>query len=235
MYVPFSLEMSPQHVMALAHGGAVRIYPKHHNRGHKLQVTKGQHTRMMNSTKSGRPIVFRMSLPHFKHNVKHGSGIFSDVWDKIKSGARTVYEVARPVIEPIAREGINRVVDAGKKRIGRVADTYITRAENAINGDGLYNNPVYNTGRYRNRSKKVLVEGDGLYNNPVYDTGRYRARGDGFFDDVWGGIKSVANTVAPVVLPIASSIITKRLGGKLRKKRVKKDKGGSPFPIGSRP
>ena len=45
--------------------------------------------------------------------------------------------------------------------------------------------------------------------------------GKGFFSDLWNGVTSVAEKVAPIALPIATSVITKRLGGKVaRKKKV---------------
>lgn len=45
--------------------------------------------------------------------------------------------------------------------------------------------------------------------------------GKGFFSDLVGGLKSIGEAVAPIAIPIATSVITKRLGGKVaRKKKV---------------
>lgn len=47
---------------------------------------------------------------------------------------------------------------------------------------------------------------------------RRRVMGKGFFGDLWSGIKSVASSVAPTVLPLLANVAAKRLGG--RKRRV---------------
>lgn len=51
-----------------------------------------------------------------------------------------------------------------------------------------------------------------------------RVVGKGFFGDLWSGVKSVASSVAPTLLPIATNLLAKRLGG--RKRRVRKTRMG---------
>jgi hypothetical protein len=251
MYVPFQLAIQPHHVMAWAHGGAIKIHPKQQGHGHMVHITKSQHKRLMKSRVSGRPINIKMSPAHFKHNVRHGGGFFGDVWNKIKQGAKAAYNAVAPHVKPLLQKGIETLGNAAKERLQKEAEKIVDRGQKYIRGNGtkkrkggqvmLYNNPVYDTGAYRIRKG---AGGSQLYNNDVYNTGSYRQdamEGGNIFDDIWSGVKTVAKVATPFadfipgVGPIAKAAIRAVGGSGAKKKRKHKRKAAGLFPNGSHP
>ena len=127
-----------------------------------------------------------------------------------------------------------------------------------IESNPLYNNDVYNTGRYRVRGKKLVnvpevSGGQALYNDNVYNTGRYRQRGrpavateavsnvegagrkrrckkGGAFD--FGILKDLAKQVVPKLLDLGTSAIKSKVSGLGRRKRKARKSGASFLPIG---
>ncbi len=131
VYTAVKLNLSPAELNAVANGRTVKLYPAHHGKGHTVYVLKSQIDRMRKSHVSGRSIQFKMSPSHVRYNVKHGGGIWDDIWSGINKVS------ANPIVQNFAQRGIGKLLG------GKVCKT--ARRGGKVQ---MYNDPVFNTGAY---------------------------------------------------------------------------------------
>ena len=212
--VPVHLTMAQLRKIQRAHAG---------NRGVDVQFSSGQQ-RMM-----------------------HGKGFFGDLWKGVKNVGRRAVEIARPFVTDVGRRAIehavpratnfasnlleNRILPALSARADLAAQRLGDRVESGVNrGLDLVNQGVSRVGLgMAGRGRGRIVKRRG---GAPFSTGR-GMRGDGFFDDVWSGIKSVGRTA----LPIATNLVVNRALAPLKAMtggRGGRRRGGAPFATGRR-
>ena len=175
----------------------------------------------------------------------HGKGFFGDLWKNIKNVGRRAYEVVKPVVTehilPAVRSHVipratnyatnlfeNRIAPALEARADQAASRLANHIESGVNrGLNAIDQGVSSVGLGLGRRGRIAKRGR---------RGR-GMKGEGFFDDIWSSVKSVASHA----VPIATNLVVNRALGPLkgivggrggRQRRM--TRGGAPFATGHR-
>lgn len=179
-YVKRQVTLSKAQVEKLAKGKKVRLTNAALKGGnHTVFITHQQDRKIQTRLKKGVGMDIAFDSSQFKHNAQHGSGFF----DSFKAAAKGA-------LKDLAKEGLKIAVDKG-------GDFLKNKATEMIESK-LGNQPAAAGSGVKRRSYLTKKQMDMI-----------RAQhGEGFFDDVLGGLKSVAK----VALPIAGNMLLARGG-----------------------
>jgi len=206
-YHPHGLTLSRTQIANMARGRRVRL--AHHQMvgPHRVYLRKDQLAKMTTRHNKGSGYIIQMDPDQLAYHAKHGGSIF----DTLKNWGRKALSAAQQFISPVA----SQLADSGMHFLqGEVVPRLQRKAVSM--GDQLLSHGIDMVDRGLNR----LGAGVKRRRRVPASASRYRHQhGEGFFDDVFSGLKSVANTVLPIVTPIAGQLIGKRLGLGLRRKR----------------
>ena len=126
--LPLGVEIDGGKVRRMMLGSAVRI--SHHHLGtagtkaHTMWVTHEQHRGAGVAMHRGKHLTMRMSPQQVAYNVKYGSGIFSNIYNKIKAAVPAVYSAAKNFVNnhPVGQALKTAAVGAAKNYAGQALD-----------------------------------------------------------------------------------------------------------------
>lgn len=111
--------LSQHQLMKLAKGGAIVMKPEHMAGGeHDLWLTSSQHTKMS----KGKGMRLHMSQAQIKHHLKHGSGVWSWIKDKVKAGAKAAWAIGRKHLGEAVKAHAPNIADAATSLVGTAAN-----------------------------------------------------------------------------------------------------------------
>lgn len=139
--LPLGVDIDGGKVRRLIHGGTVRIHPNALGGGvHKLYVTKAQYKGAGVAVHRGKHLTLRMSPDQVAYNVKHGSGIFGNIWNGIKNAVSankgTLINAAKSVASNLVPKALNAAQNYATAKLPQYASqigAVRNVAQNAIN------------------------------------------------------------------------------------------------------
>ena len=227
VYHAASLNPTAEQAHMLAHGARVIFKPHQIGCGHEVYLTATQAARIAKSHRAGKSAHLRLSEAQLRHHRTHGSGFFSDLVRKVKGAARSAYSVAQPLLASSVGQALQaKAVDA--------AGSFAKRKLGLQQGEGIFDDIMGGIGQVAKIAAPFavplmqramggcvpIVRPQPQRGFGVRASHRRAAhhQGEGIFDDIMGGIRTVAQTVAPIALPLAQTLIQRRMGGSVQKR-----------------
>lgn len=139
--LPLGVDIDGGKVRRLIHGGSVRLHPSAIGSGpHKVYLTKAQYKGAGVAVHRGRHMTMRMSPEQVAYNVKHGSGIFGNIWNGIKNAVSankgTLINAAKSVASNLVPKALNAAQSYATQKLPQYASqigAVRNVAQNAIN------------------------------------------------------------------------------------------------------
>lgn len=190
-YSKHGVHLSLNQIRKLARGEAVRLKHEHLTGPHYLYLTQKQLKHLHKAHSDGNGAQLHMSHEQLKHHAVHGGSIL----DSLKNFGSKFLDVAGNAAGKIGSKVADKLVDQAAKSI----EDYATQK--------LFGKPkvkkTVKTGKGIGKSHKAkTTQGPNPEAmNPMLNGRQPQAiEGEGFFDDLWGGIKSFASHAEPLVL-----------------------------------
>lgn len=169
----------------------------------------------------------------------HGKGWFGDLFRGVRNAGRKAIEFVKPAVTehllPAIQKHVipratnyasdlltNRIAPALERRAEQAIGRLANRVESGVDkGLDLVDQGVSRVGLGIGRGRgKKRGRGYSTMGGAMKGCGKAKRKrgmtGDGFFDDVWSGIKSVGSTVGRTALPIATNLLVNRAMGPLK-------------------
>jgi hypothetical protein len=206
------ISVSQVQVRKLARGEKVRLKHESLHGPHAVYLTKTQHGRLSKAHAAKKGMDLQMSATQIRHHRKVGGSIF----DTLKDWGSKAFDFIKPIagkiltdtVAPRLATKLNGLVDSGLTRLGAGA-----RKRRPVRGRGILSDVLGSIGLGVRKPRPMKRKG---------------MKGEGFFDDLWSGIKSVGSAVAPIATPILTGLVTKKLGLGLRRKKRRGGRGLNP-------
>jgi hypothetical protein len=216
VYQLYGLSLTKNQVKSLGDGLTVKLAHKNLSGSHPVYLTTTQLNKINKALSTGKGVTLKMSMAQLKHAHRHGGSIFSTLKNWGNKFVSAIKPVMSYVNNTFVRPNASRLKDAGMQM---ARDVIVPRLQSRLNG--LVNQGVDRAGQYVDQGLRSVGAGVKKKSKNV----KHPVNGSGFFDDVLSGVGSVANTIAPIAIPIVTSLLTKKLTGQGAKKKVKSGKG----------
>lgn len=216
-YFKIQIHLNDKHANLLANGKKISINHKHQSGEGmlpdkaELYLTKAQIKRISSALKQCKKSDLTLSNKQLHHIAQTGSGWFSNlvksvistvqkIHHHVKPHAKKVLDHVLPIIEPVFNELKTQAISSGKD----LGNTALQR------GVDYSKRGIQDIHRL---AKVELTRGQ---------------KADGFFDDLYSGLKSVATPILNnVVIPAATAALTKRLsGGQMQQRQRQRNSSG---------
>lgn len=102
-YHPVKLGLTRPQVMKLARGEKAQVAPHQMGCGSVHFLTKAQVRKLHTAHKKGKGVRLHFTHHQVRHHLMHGGGF----WDTLKSGASALFNVAKPLINKVAKKGVS--------------------------------------------------------------------------------------------------------------------------------
>lgn len=136
-YVHSSLILTKPQMGKLVTGGSITVSPKrstslHNHHTVPIFLTRMQHARISHAMKSKRGARLGFSKTQLHHHIRHGGG-WSDIFNRVKSGATKAFEYAAPLAKQAAKAAVKYGASKAKDYIADNHEKLIDHAFKAAN------------------------------------------------------------------------------------------------------